>query len=55
MYERWQVFPKRDGGQGPSVGIDPQGGLVLVGALGEVQGGGMGGGSTLPLLGAPHP
>ena len=33
MYERWQVFSKRDGGQeGPSVGIDPQEGIVLVGA-----------------------
>ena len=44
MYERWQVFSKRDGGLGPSVGIDPQEGIVLVGAQGEVQGGyGMGG------------
>ena len=35
MYESRQVFPKRDGGQGPSVGIDPHGGIGLVGAQRE--------------------
>ena len=33
MYESRQVFPKR--GQGPSVGIDPHGGIGLVGAQRE--------------------
>ena len=43
MYESRQVFPKRDGGQGPSVGIDPHEGIVLVGAqYGRCRRGGWG-------------
>ena len=38
MCERGQVFGKRDGwAQGPSVGIDPEGGSVLVGDYGGVM------------------
>ena len=38
MCERGQVFGKRDGwGQGPSVGIDPEGESVLVGDYGGVM------------------
>ena len=61
MYERWQVFSKRDGGQEePSVGIDPQEGIVLVGAQhGRCRGGrGEKGGPLFLVPGAhcpPHP